>query len=158
MNKFLRKVIFVTMALILTSCSYKPIFSEQEFNFQINDVKFYGEKDINKIIKNKLDLIKKNDYGTNKTYNLSIITSQKKLIVSKDSKGNPLKFEMSIVANYEVKRDGKILFRKDIEKNNIYNSNTDKFELEKKEKIILENISDKISEIIISSLINLDDN
>tara|TARA_Y100000741_G_scaffold313705_1_gene258790 strand:- start:10 stop:486 length:477 start_codon:yes stop_codon:yes gene_type:complete len=158
MNKFLRKVIFVTMALILTSCSYKPIFSEKEFNFQIDDVIFYGEKDINKIIKNKLDLIKKNDYGTNKTYNLSIITSQKKLIVSKDSKGNPLKFEMSIVANYEVKRDGKILFRKDIEKNNIYNSNTDKFELEKKEKIILENISDKISEIIISSLINLDDN
>ena len=158
MNKFLRKFIFVTMALILTSCSYKPIFSEKEFNFQINDVIFYGEKDINKIIKNKLDLIKKNDYATNKTYNLSIITSQKKLIVSKDSKGNPLKFEMSIVANYEVKRDGKILFRKDIEKNNIYNSNTDKFELEKKEKIILENISDKISEIIISSLINLDDN
>ena len=158
MNKFLRKFIFVTMALILTSCSYKPIFSEKEFNFQINDVIFYGEKDINKIIKNKLDLIKKNDYGTNRTYNLSIVTSQKKLIVSKDSKGDPLKFEMSIVVNYEVKKDGKILFKKDIEKNNIYNSNTDKFELEKKEKIILENISDKISEIIISSLINLDDN
>ena len=91
MNKFLRKVIFVTMALILTSCSYKPLFSEKEFNFQIDDVIFYGEKDINKIIKNKLDLIKKNDYGTNKTYNLSIITSQKKINSIKRFKGESSK-------------------------------------------------------------------
>ena len=47
---------------------------------------------------------------------------------------------------------------KKIKKNNIYNNATDKFELEQNEKIIIENLTEKISEIIISSIINLDDN
>ena len=47
---------------------------------------------------------------------------------------------------------------KTITKNNIYNNVVDKFKLEQNEKIIIENLSEKISEIIISSMINLDDN
>mgnify|MGYP004031760179 FL=1 len=43
-------------------------------------------------------------------------------------------------------------------KNNLYNNVTDKFELERNEKIILQNLSEKISEIVISSIMNLNDN
>ena len=49
-------------------------------------------------------------------------------------------------------------FLKKIEKNNIYNNDADKFKVQQNEKIILENIGDKISEIIISSIVNLNDN
>ena len=52
----------------------------------------------------------------------------------------------------------KLLFKNKIEKNNIYNNESDKFKLEQNEKIILENLSEKISDNIISSIINLDDN
>ena len=51
-----------------------------------------------------------------------------------------------------------LLLVKTITKNNIYNNVVDKFKLEQNEKIIIENLSEKISEIIISSMINLDDN
>ena len=52
----------------------------------------------------------------------------------------------------------KLLLKKKIIKNNIYNNDVDKFKLEQNEKIILENLAEKISETIISSIINLDDN
>ena len=63
-----------------------------------------------------------------------------------------------ITTYYEINYDEKLLFKKEIIKNTVYNNDVDKFKLEQNEKIILENISEKISENIISSIINLDDN
>ena len=45
-----------------------------------------------------------------------------------------------------------------IEKKSIYNNETDQFELEQTEDIILQNLSESIGDNIISSIINLDDN
>ena len=42
--------------------------------------------------------------------------------------------------------------------NKDWNNDLDKFKVQQNEKIIIGNISEKISEIIISSIINLDDN
>ena len=65
---------------------------------------------------------------------------------------------MIISVQYKITNDGKLLLNKEIEKNNIYNSESDLFELEQSEKIIIENISGNISDNVISSIINLDDN
>ena len=143
---------------MLSACSYKPIFSENEYNFEINEKIFNGDKYINRIIKNKLDLVKKENEQGKKKYNLSINTNKKKIIVSKDSKGDPLKFDLIVTTYFEINYKGKLLFKKEVVKNKIYNNDVDKFKLEQNEKIILENLSEKISETIISSIINLDDN
>ena len=45
-----------------------------------------------------------------------------------------------------------------IQKSNIYDNESDKFKLEQNERIILENLAEKISDIIITSIINLNDN
>tara|TARA_A100001011_G_scaffold139393_1_gene147291 strand:- start:634 stop:1110 length:477 start_codon:yes stop_codon:yes gene_type:complete len=158
MNNFFLKSLAVFFILILSACSYKPIFSEKNYNFEIDEVIYSGEKYVNRIIKNKLDLIKKNKDQDKKKYNLLIQTDREKLIVSKDSKGDPLKFDLIIRTYYEINYDKKLLFKKEIIKNNVYNNDVDKFKLEQNEKIILENLSEKISENIISSIINLDDN
>ena len=157
MNKFLKFLAFF-LILILTACSYKPIFSENNYNFEINDIIFTGERYINRIIKNNLDLIKKEDKQTKKEYNLLIQTSKKKLIVSKDSKGDPLKFDLIVTTYFEISHNEKLLLKKELIKNSVYNNDIDKFNLEQNEKIILENLSEKISENIISSIINLNDN
>ena len=157
MNKFLKFLAFF-LILILSACSYKPIFSENNYNFEINDIIFTGERYINRIIKNNLDLIKKEDKQRKREYNLLIQTSKKKLIVSKDSKGDPLKFDLIVTTYFEISHNEKLLLKKELIKNNVYNNDIDKFNLEQNEKIILENLSQKISETIISSIINLDDN
>ena len=143
---------------MLSACSYKPIFSENNYNFEINEKMFNGDKYINRIIKNKLDLVKKENEQGKKKYNLSINTNKKKIIVSKDSKGDPLKFDLIVTTYFEINYKGKLLFKKEVVKNKIYNNDVDKFKLEQNEKIILENLAEKISETIISSITNLDDN
>ena len=158
MNNFLLKILTVFLIITLSACSYKPIFSENNYNFEISEIIFSGERYINRIIKNKFDLIKKENDQNKKKYNLLINTNKKKLIVSKDSKGDPLKFDLIVTTYFEISIEEKLLFKKEIIKNNIYNNDVDKFKLEQNEKIILENLSEKISETIISSIINLDDN
>ena len=158
MNNFLLKILSVFLIITLSACSYKPIFSENNYNFEINETLLSGEKMINRIIKGKLDLIKKDKGQGKKKYDLLIRTSKEKLIVSKDSKGDPLKFDLIITAYYEISHEKRLLFKKEVIKNNVYNNDVDKFKLEQNEKIILENLSEKISENIISSIINLNDN
>ena len=158
MSNFFLRFLAVFFITVLSACSYKPIFSENNYNFEINEIIFSGERYINRIIKNKLGLIKKEKDQDKKKYNLLISTNKKKLIVSKDSKGDPLKFDLIITTYYEINYEEKLLFKKEVIKNKVYNNDVDKFKLEQNEKIILENLSEKISEIIISSIINLDDN
>ena len=158
MSKVLTKLGLFFLIIGITSCSYSPIFSEKNYNFEINEITFSGEKYINRIIKNKFDLIKKDNEQSEKKYNLLIDTNKKKMIISKDSKGDPLKFDMIVTTYYEIYYEEKLLFKKEVIKNNVYNNNVDKFKLEQNEKIILENLSEKISETIISSIINLNDN
>ena len=158
MIKELRRYISLFLVITLTSCSYKPIFSEKNYNFEINEILFTGDKYVNKIIESKFNLIKEEQSKNKKKYNISIRTNKEKLIVSKDSKGDPLKFDLVVSAYYEISNNGKLLLNKRIQKNSIYNNEIDKFKLEQSEKIILDNLSKKISETIISSIINLDDN
>ena len=158
MSNFFLRYLAVFFITVLSACSYKPIFSENNYNFEINEIIFSGERYINRIIKNKLNLIKKEKDQDKIKYNLLINTNKKKLIVSKDSKGDPLKFDLIVKTYYEINYEEKLLFKKEVIKNKVYNNDVDKFKLEQNEKIILENLSEKISETIISSIINLNDN
>ena len=158
MNKTLAKILLVFMILGLTSCSYSPIFSEKNYNFEINEIILTGEKDINKILKEKFNRIRSNQNLEKKEYKLLINSKKERNIVSKNSKGDPLKFELMITVQYEIIFNENLLLKKTIEKNNIYNNDSDLYKLEQSEKIIIDNISGNISDNIISSIINLDDN
>ena len=158
MNKTLAKFVLVFMILGLTSCSYSPIFSEKNYNFEINEIVLTGEKDINKILREKFNRIKNNKNLEKKEYKLLINSKKKRNIISKNSKGDPLKFELIITVQYEIIFNENLILKKTVEKNNIYNNDSDLFKLEQSEKIIIDNISGNISDNIITSIINLDDN
>jgi len=158
MNKTLKKFILVFMILGLTSCSYSPIFSEKNYNFEISEIVFTGEKGINKILKEKFNRIKNNQNLEKRKYKLFINSKKERNIVSKNSKGDPLKFELIITVQFEIIFNENLLLKKIVEQNNIYNNDSDLFKLEQSEKIIIDNISGNISNNIISSIINLDDN
>ena len=91
-------------------------------------------------------------------FDLLINSKKERNIVSKNSKGDPLKFELIITVQYEIIFNENLILKKTIEINNIYNNDSDLFKLEQSEKIIIDNISGNISDKIISSIINLDDN
>ena len=158
MNKTLTKIGLVFTILGLVSCSYSPIFSEKNYNFEISEIIFTGEKDINKVIRQKFNRIRYKQNLERNIYKLFINSKEERNIISKDSKGDPLKFELIITVQYEISNNENLLLKKTVEKNNIYNNDSDLFKLEQSEKIIIENISENISDNIISSIINLNDN
>ncbi len=160
MSRLLIKFIFVICASILLSCSYTPIFSEKNYNFGIEVISFAekGEKNVNRIIKNRFDLIQQVNDKKHRKYSIFVETSKTRKVVSKDSKGDPVKFELIISANYRISENEEEILERSVERKNIYDNNSDKFKLEQNEKIIIENLSKNISEIILTSIVTLDDN
>ena len=166
MNKKLLRNIFISIIFLLNSCSYEPIFSKKDYGFSLRQITFVGDKIINKNIKNRLSFINKKtslENSENLTFNetkfdLSINTKKEKKTISKDSKGDPIKFELIVITNLEVFNKNKSILNREIKKSYIYNNVSDKFKLEEDEDIILENISENISDSIISLILNLNDN
>ena len=160
MNRLIIKTIFLIYISFSLSCSYEPLYSGKSYNFGIEKINFEekGEKDANTIIENKFKLIKEVNDKNFRKYNLLIKTSKIKKIVSKNSKGDPVKFELVLIADFDVIENEKILLSKKIERKNIYDNKSDKFKLEQTEKIIIENLASSISDMILSSIIILNDN
>ena len=160
MNKLTIKIIFLIYISLSLSCSYEPLYSGKTYNFGIEEINFKekSEKDANTIIKNKFKLIQEVNDKNFRKYTLLIKTSKIKKIVSKDSKGDPVKFELVLIADFDVIENEKILLNKKIERKNIYDNKSDKFKLEQTEKIIIENLANSISDMILSSIIILNDN
>ena len=158
MNNIFIKILTFFLIIGLSACSYKPIFSEQNYGFEIEKIILSGEKNINRIINSKLKSIKSDGENQKERYTLEILSKKMREIVSKDTKGDPLKFKMIILVEYKVSKEGNLIFSNKIEKNNVYNNDSDKFELEQTEDIILEKLTGSISDSLISSIINLNDN
>ena len=158
MNNIFIKTITFFFIIGLSACSYKPIFSEQNYGFEIEKIILNGEKDINRIINSKLKSIKSDGEIEKERYTLVIQSKKNREIVSKDSKGDPLKFKMVISIEYKLSKKGNLILSNKIEKDDVYNNDSDKFELEQTEDIILEKLTGSISDSLISSIINLNDN
>ena len=137
-------------------------FSKNKFT-NLDLVKQTVKKNI-EIIENKLNCIFKevtiiidNFYfqKEHKTeYDLTITSKKEKNIISKDSKGDPAIFELVINVKYSVKKDNKILIENELNEKNTYNNIADKFELKNYENNIINNLSSRMSGIIMSSIRN----
>ena len=147
MNKVSNYILILSL-LLLTNCGYEAVLNNQNYQFSINVNKINGDQKINSLIINSLKQFEENK----KIYNLSLTSNKEKLIISKDSKGDPSIFEIKINVNYVVKKDGEILISNKINKKTTYNNITDKFELENYEKSIINNLVLEISDNIMLSI------
>ena len=147
MNKISNYILILSL-LLLTNCGYQAVLNNQNYQFSINVNKINGDQKINSLIINRLKQLEKNE----KIYNLNLTSNKEKLIISKDSKGDPSIFEIKINVNYVVKKDEEILISNKINKKTTYNNITDKFELENYEKTIINNLVSEISDNIMLSI------
>ena len=147
MNKISNYILILSL-LLLTNCGYQAVLNNQNYQFSINVNKINGDQKINSLIINRLKQLEENE----KVYNLSLTSNKEKLIISKDSKGDPSIFEIKINVNYVVKKDGEILISNKISKKTTYNNITDKFELENYEKTIINNLVSEISDNMMLSI------
>tara|TARA_Y100000741_G_scaffold143961_1_gene108749 strand:- start:1222 stop:1692 length:471 start_codon:yes stop_codon:yes gene_type:complete len=156
MIKCFKIYLILLLVALITGCSYKPILSKKNYEFSIEKVEFKGDKEVNYFIEKRLKNLKNSKYS-NKYY-LQIENSKLKNIISKDTKGDPSKLEIIIISNFKISNSEKLLLEKKLKVKNNYNNISDKLQLRKYESIIIENLSDKISDNIISIITNINDN
>jgi len=142
----MKKLIFVVIALfMLNNCGYSPIYSSKNNNFYI-DVSQKDRSKLNSKIENNIK--KYSNQNSKNTIKLEISSNKKIDVTSKDSKGDPLKFQMtvSLKINNISKNNYKINKTKSFFSNFNYNNNSNKFSLKQYEKEIEDILINKITE------------
>ena len=152
MNKILNHI-FILFLFTLVSCAYEPIFKEKNYKFSINVNRSEGNQQVNSLIADKFNRIS----GDDQIYNINLTSKKEKNIISKDSKGDPSIFELIVSVKYTVTNNGDTIIEREVTRKNKYNNISDKFELEKNEKTILNNLSEGISDSILSSIFEINE-
>jgi len=148
----MKKYLFIIL-LLFNQCDYKPIYSQNNQNFGIKIIE-YNENRSNKILATRL---KNYSYKKNNLflYELKLLTSENKLILSKDTKGDPLLLSLKINLKIEVYEKDKLITKKEYNEQFNYQNLSKKFELNSYESEIRLNIYDKMISKILIDLANL---
>ena len=149
----MKKIILILSFLLLVSCGYQPIFSSKTSNFLIEEI-IYNENDkISLKIRNNLTYLS-NAENYIRVIRLKLSSEKKIDISSKDSKGDPLVYKMTISTNIEIYSNNELTMQKNINKNFSYKNTKNKFDLKQYEKTIENNLIETIKEDIILILYN----
>ena len=97
----MKKNLIPILFLIVASCGFTPIYNTSEkVDYNINLIEAKGDGLINnKIISEISRLTNKN---SKKIFNIKLNTNYSKLIISKDAKGSPTNFEISVDSNFNI--------------------------------------------------------
>ena len=130
--------------LFLVSCGFQSIYVSDKSDFSFNKSNALGDIKISKDIIRNLDSLKKDDGE----YELIIETIFIKDISSKNKKGDPEVFDMSLDVNLMLKSDRGVLksqFREKLSYNNLKS----KFELKQYENNLKSNLVQEITQDIL---------
>ena len=149
----MKKYYLLIILLLFTQCDYKPIYSQNNQNFGIKIIDF-NENRSNKILATRLKnySLKKNNLFL---YELKLLTSENKLILSKDTKGDPLQLGLKINLKIEIYEKNVMISKKEYSEQFNYQNLSKKFELNSYESEIRSNIFDKMISKILIDLTNL---
>ena len=138
--------------IIVHGCSYEPILKDKKYDFKFKSINLDKENKTNNILKN--NLLEKSKNSSKKEYDLYLITSQEKEIISSNKQGDPTIFQIKISLNYLLKENDKLILKDVIHRQITYNNINDKHELLKYEENILRNLLESISLEILMSINN----
>ena len=132
------------ICLFLVSCGFQSIYVSDKSDFSFNKSNALGDIKISKDIIRNLDGLKKDDGE----YEIIIETTFKKDISSKNKKGDPEVFDMSLDINLTLKKDNNILKNRFREKLS-YNNLKSKFELKQYEDDLKSNLVEVVTQDIL---------
>ena len=139
--------------MLFNQCDYKPIYSQNNQNFGIKIIEFNENRS------NKILAIRLKNYSYNKNnlffYELKLLTSENKLILSKDTNGDPLLLGLKINLKIEIFEKEKLISTKEYSEQFNYQNLDKKFELNSYENEIRSNIYNKMISKILIDLANL---
>ena len=148
-----KSILLILLFFILANCGFEPIYSSKKSNFNIGEIKITNKNKFNSIIKYNLKNISNNE-SQNK-FDLIINSEKKRIISSKDTKGNPQLLTMIISVEVQIIKDNVIKNKKNFSQDFSYSNNSNKFGLAQYEKDIEKNLINKIIENLNIYLLSL---
>ena len=147
---------YIFIFVFVLSCGYTPISqTDQKLNIKLDTINSSGDKDINREIVKNLNRYKDND--ANNIFDLSINSTKKEDVVTKDKKGNATSYKLTLEVDINLSNisDSKS-FTKKITKDMSFNSRNNKFELDQYRLNLQKNMISQILEDINIYLRNLE--
>ena len=148
-----KSILLILLFFILANCGFEPIYSSKKSNFNIGEIKITSKNKFNSMIKNNLKNISNNE-SQNK-FDLIINSEKKRIISSKDTKGNPQLLTMIISIEVQFIKDNVIKNKKNFSQDFSYSNSSNKFDLAQYEKDIEKNLINKIIENLNAYLLSL---
>ena len=154
MTKLKKIIPLLAIFLFFSSCGYTPIFSKKDVNFNIENVKFLGNKDVQEKISRAL-FSYKNKPDKEKKISLVITNSKNTTIASKNSKGEAQTNRINVDVNVKIILAENNFVEKNFNKSSIYTVIDRKSEQKLIENKLIENLSSEIAlQIILEILKN----
>ena len=139
----LKKLLILPILFLIINCSYEPIFSEKNINsISIGDLTVEGNKKINRLIANQLNINRNDNQDT--SYDLNLDSSKKVETLAKDSRGNDSIYRTIITVNLTLKKQELIFKEKSFVLSFSYNNIENKFDLSEYQKNIETDLINKI--------------
>ena len=151
-----QKIIIFLLLLLLSSCGYEAIHSKKNsinYSFSVSELNFVGDRTINLKIKEKLSNY--NQGKKDKEFILKISSTSEKIVLAKNAAGDATDFKSTISINVEVLMNNKLKNNFMILESFNYNNISNKFNLEKYEKEIKNNLAGTAAEKLIFKLSNI---
>ena len=140
----MRKIIIIVLAsFILNNCGYTPIYSSKEKNFYIEKISQKNTSKLNSKIANNLKIF--SNENSKNIIQIEINSVKKIETTQKDDKGDPSRFQMTIVLNVNIINENYNKTQSFSSSFN-YSNNSDKFALKQYEKEIENTLINKIVE------------
>ncbi len=145
----MNKITTVLLTLLfLTSCGYTPIYSSKNFDFKLENVINFKKDRLNNKVRKRLQNFSNQE--SLKVISLKIDVKKEINILSKNSKGDPSRYEMVVDIGLAVTFNENENISKSFQESFNYSVNTNRFELSQYEKEIEDLLINKnIDRIII---------
>ena len=137
------RVFLIIFFTIFSGCGYQAINKANDSNYIISSYKFFGDTQVNKILKRNFDRFKQNDENL-KEFNIIVNSEQIKSDKSKKRTGEATSLTLEVLIDVKIINDGNELKKLSLKENTNYNNLDNKFELKQFEKIIINDLTNKL--------------
>ena len=140
------KKLFILILFFVTSCGYQPLYvNKNSSDLIFNKIELFGDKEINIRIMSFIPIKKENK--NDEKLNQIVLRSNEDIIeTSKDSKGRVATLKTTVEIKLVILNGNQIIKEKIFNENFSYNNKTNKFDLEKYQREVKNNLVDKIIE------------
>jgi hypothetical protein len=144
----MKKIITILLTfLFLTSCGYTPMYSKKNFDFKLKDITIPKSDRLNSKVQKRL--LNFSNQESQKVISLKVAAQRKINVLTKNSKGDPSRYEMIIDVKLDAAHGQSQNISQSFQERFNYNANSNKFELKQYEKEIEDLLINKTIDLII---------